>query len=195
MLNGLFNMLKANRSVTELKGSMLGPKKRFGGIQFLFFILIVFTFWILRGQAKFLAVVEFKSNSDSVPTNFDESLDALLRTEELTFCFRYVFKSIPRYILFKTKQLTFSLYNNRGYIYMKSWNASTGIDEEYRRMFRLCKPYMPGHWTSMCLSLKLRDNVQELVIFQDGDLCFEKSFLDGDFQWIYLKPALSVNDL
>ena len=174
---------------------MLGSKKMFRDSQSLFCLIIFLTCWIVRGQENYLAVVEFKSKSDSVPTNFEESLDELLGTEELTFCFRYVFKSIPRYILFKTKQLTFSLYNNRGYIYMKSWNASTGIDEEYRRMFRLCKPFMPGHWTSVCLSLKLRDNVQELVIFQDGDLCFEKSFLDGDFRWIYLKPTLSVNDL
>ena len=60
---------------------------------------------------------------------------------------------------------------------------------------KMCKAYAPGQWMSVCISVKLEENIQEVTYFQDGQLCVETSFKDGDFDWIYFKPPITVGDL
>ena len=147
--------------------------------------------------AKTLTVVELEPNTwDYYSFNDTYNInDDFLQTKELTICFRYMARfNRDYYVIVETHQLKLLIANDNSYVYLRSLNAST-TNDEYRRILTYCKSYTPGHWMSMCLRIKLSENTQEILFYQNGNPCSEERYFDGDFEWIYFQKKLSLNDL
>ena len=154
-------------------------------------------FWatgVVRGDATSLAVLDFKPLSDVDTISVGGSTNGLRGTREIAVCFRFLTQFNPSFFLITTSQFNIWLKHDKGFVYMKSRNATTK-NEEYCRMFPYCQKYVPGHWMSVCLSIKLKGQTQEITFSQEGQICAQKSYLDGDFEWMYVKPTIFVNDM
>ena len=141
------------------------------------------------------AIVEFNANSASdikgvkVP-QYDEHV----KTRDFSFCLRFMTQFNPNYFLINTNQVSFWLNQNHGYLYQKSLNATSRSDE-YCRMFKFCKTYIPGNWMSICLSIKLNGMSQKITFFQDGKICSRVEYLDGDFEWLFWNPSNRLEEV
>ena len=142
--------------------------------------------------AKDLAVVEFQAKTQVFNNNIQEY--GLLKTHEITICFRFMTRMNPNFSFFNMNQLDIKLKDDGTFLTLKSWNARD-LTESYSRMFQMCQTYVPGQWMSLCFSVKLTENRQEITFLQDGELCSENIFLDGNFDWIFYKSSITVADL
>ena len=148
------------------------------------------------GYAKEVPVIKFKEASNQVETNLEEEhfSQSLRETKELTLCFRFIFKFYPSSLLFATKHFSVGFSDQQIYIFLKPWNVSA-VTPEFRRVFKHCKPYILGYWVSMCISVKLHKTHQAVTLFQDGKVCAEHNYHDGNFDTMYFKKAISVKEL
>ena len=141
------------------------------------------------------AIVEFnaKSGSDTKEVKVTPH-DGQVKTREISFCVRFMTQFNPKYFLFNTYQVSFWMSQNQGFIYLKSLNASSRSDE-YCRMFQFCKTYIPGHWMSICFSINLNGVTQEITFFQDGKVCSQVNYLDGDFEWLFWNSSIKLEEM
>ena len=159
----------------------------------LFFLLL--SFCPISANAKNVAVIEFKASIASNSTTENNPEKLLQRTHDLTLCFRMKFLLPPaRLHLIKTDQVTLQIDETKGWLYLRPFNSSTQ-DGEYRRMIKYYRPYELGHWMSMCISIQLKGDKQEITVFQDGKLSFREIFAYSDFEWIYHPSQLSEIDM
>ena len=159
----------------------------------------LFFFWLfcctIGANTKNVAVIEFKTSIVSTTTMENKPEKLLKRTHDITLCFRMKFHLPPAHLhLIKTDQVTLQIDETKGWLYLRSFNSSTQ-DGEYRRMIKYYKPYVLGHWMSMCLSIQLKGDKQEITVFQDGKLSFQEIFACADFEWIYHPSQISENDM
>ena len=98
------------------------------------------------------------------------------------------------FFLIDTNQVSFWLEEKRGFIFLRPLNASSRNDV-YSRMFQFCKTYIPGYWMSICFSVKLDRETQEITFFQDGTICSREKYIDGDFEWVFFNPSVSLEDM
>ena len=141
------------------------------------------------------AIVEF--NAKSSPTAKELKAlqqDGHIKLREFSFCLRFMTHFNPNFYLIDTNQVSLYLEENRGYIYLKPMNASSGNDW-YSRMFQFCKTYIPGYWTSICFAVKLTRETQEITFFQDGAICSREKYVDGDFEWVFFNPSISLEEM
>ena len=161
-----------------------------------FYVLYVHTLLLLcAAKVENLAVVEFQAQAHEFQNkNEDAKQSGHLKTHEVTFCFRFMTRMNPKFSFVNINQINIKLSDDEVFVFIKSWNTRD-LTEGYSRMFKMCKAYAPGQWMSVCISVKLKENIQEITYFQDGQPCVETSFKDGDFDWIYFKPPITVGDL
>ena len=141
------------------------------------------------------AIVEF--NAKSSPTA--KELKALqqyghIKIRKLSFCLQFMTHFNPNFFLIDTNQVSLYLEESRGYIYLKPMNASSRNDWD-SRMFQFCKTYMPGSWISICFTVTLSKETQEITFFQDGTICSSVKYMDGDFEWVFLNPSISLEEM
>ena len=55
------------------------------------------------------------------------------------------------------------------------------------RLFSLCQPRLPGQWISMCISMRLTNDTQEIKVGQNGQICYERLFSDEQFDRLNYK--------
>ena len=158
-------------------------------------MLYIYTLLVLcAAKVENLAVVEFQAQAHEFQNNEDAKQSGHLKTHEVTFCFRFMTRMNPKFSFVNINQINIKLRDDEVFVFIKSWNARD-LTEGYSGMFKMCKAYAPGQWMSVCISVKLKESIQEITYFQDGQLCVETSFKDGDFDWIYFKPTITVGDL
>ena len=173
-------------------------------------ILIIVILFIHEFDSIISENVSSKVTSDSVPVisfqpkkTFSSTFDDLEQditngihaTQDFTFCFRYKTQIISDInMILETGQMKFGIGLKSAWIFLRPWNATT-VNDEYRRVIKLCKFNKPGHWMSMCLRVKLRDNIQEIVFSQNEEVCFKQEFLGGSLGWIYFKKDLSIENI
>ena len=160
---------------------------------FLHFILLNPILMVCSNSEQ--AIVEF--NARSSPTIKEVKVlqqDGHIQTREFSFCLRFMTHFNPNFYLIDTNQVSLYLEENRGYIYLKPMNASSGNDW-YSRMFQFCKTYIPGSWISICLTVTLSRETQEITFFQDGTICSRAKYTDGDFEWVFFKPTISFEEM
>ena len=173
-------------------------------------ILIIVILFIHKFDSKISENVSSKVTSDSVPVisfqpkkHFTSTFDDLEQdisdgfhaTQDFTFCFRYKTQIISdTNMILETSQIKFGTGIKTAWIFLRPWNATT-VNDEYRRVIKLCKLNKPGHWVSMCLRVKLKDNIQEIVFSQNEEVCFKQEFLGGSLGWIYFKKDMSIENI
>ena len=141
------------------------------------------------------AIVEF--NAKSNPTIKEVKVlqqDGYIKNCKFSFCIRFMTHFNPNFVLIDTNQVSFRLEENRGFIFLKPLNASSRNDV-YSRMFQFCKTYIPGSWISICLTVALNKETQEITFFQDGTICSSEKYRDGDLEWIFLNPSISLEEM
>ena len=117
-------------------------------------------------------------------------------SKDLTVCFRYMTRFISDLdyiLLIETIQFRLGVYKNYGVVFLRPFN-STVSNDEYRRVYRFCKSYEPGHWVSVCLRVTLHAKIQKISFFQDGGLCFHDKYLDGSFENMFFRNNVSLDD-
>ena len=139
------------------------------------------------------AIVEF-NGSPTVKELKALQQDGYIKTREFSFCVRFMTHFNPNFYLIDTNQVRIYMKDNLGYIYLKPMKASSGYDW-YSRMFQFCKTYIPGSWISICLTVALNKETQEITFFQDGTICSSEKYRDGDLEWIFLNPSISLEEM
>ena len=156
--------------------------------------ILLHTFLIVCSHLE-QAIVEFNAKS-SPATKEAEALqqDGHIKTSKFSFCVRFMTHFNPNFFLIDTNQVSFWLEEKRGFIFLRPLNASSRNDV-YSRMFQFCKTYIPGYWMSICFSVKLDRETQEITFFQDGAICSREKYTDGDFEWVFFNPSVSLEDM
>ena len=154
---------------------------------------------------QYVQVIEFPTrsfNGSSSNDGIDEvNLENAVATKEITGCVRFMLRYSRGYQLINNGQIVIWLYEvhlNIGFINIKPKTALSAGDlhtEGYSRMFRFCKPYVPGQWISFCFATKFTGSSQELKVIQDGKLCTERIFDDGEIGFMYFKQPLLPKDM
>ena len=148
-------------------------------------------------------VTNTTANSDKVTTtntngNFELSQNgSLLKTHDITICFRFMFQ-VPRETkIIKNDQFGLNLGYSEGWVSLRPRNETTRVEERpYQyRMIKFCKPFEPGQWMSMCVRIQLLKNIQKIKVYQNGKLCFQNVYEDGDFEWIYHRRHISIKNV
>ena len=167
-----------------------------------YFLIVSLSLAVRQGSTKKVPVIEFKTKPDSkglMPEGLEDQ-DQLLRTNNLSFCFRVMQRFDASYYLIKTKFLEFSLQGGNDckiWIYLtlsNQYNTDTH-DVQYSRMFKCCDPYKSGQWVSMCFNIRLYNNTQQIEFIQDGKVCLNKSYIDGNFESFSVKQKLQVTEM
>ena len=141
------------------------------------------------------AIVEF--NAKSSPTAKELKAlqqDGHIKIRKLSFCLQFMTHFNPNFFLIDTNQVSLYLEESRGYIYLKPMNASSRNDWD-SRMFQFCKTYMPGSWISICFTVTLSKETQEITFFQDGTICSSEKYWDGHIEWVFLNPSISLEKM
>ena len=154
---------------------------------------------------QYVEVIEFPTagfNSNSSNDGIDEiNLKNAVSTKEVTGCVRFMLRYSRGYQLINNGQIVVWFYEvhlNIGFINIKPKTDSDSGDlhtEGYSRMFRFCMPYVPGQWISMCFATKFTGSSQELKVVQDGQVCTERTFDDGEIAMMYFKQPLLPKDM
>ena len=143
---------------------------------------------------KNLVVIDLKAKGQTDTSIVQNINDGSVKTREVSICFRFMTQFNPSFFIVTINQINIWFDRSQGFVYLKSQNATTRNDE-YCRRFQYCQTYVPGHWMSICLSIKLSKNTQEITVYQDGDPCFNEKYFDGDFEWIFVDPSISLADM
>ena len=141
------------------------------------------------------AIVEF--NAKSSPTAKELKAlqqDGHIKIRKLSFCLQFMTHFNPNFFLIDTNQVSLYMEKNRGYIFLKPMNASSRNDW-YSRMFQFCKTYIPGFWISICLTVTLNKETQEITFFQDDTICSSEKYWDGDLEWVFLNRSISLEEM
>ena len=187
-------------------GDMFQPKHNFllVVLKYIFLSDILISQIKARSTSEYLNVIEFVNKndqhiSDSVSNSEAEEVSwkNLKRTNGFAFCLTFMagFWHGREITLIKTvdNQIKFAIDStgSNGFIILRESNSSRIQD----RMFPFCKPYHPGEWTSVCVSVKLTQQSQKILIYQDGQSCYQKEFYKGVFEWIFLPSKISITQL
>ena len=160
---------------------------------FLHFILLNPILMVCSNSEQ--AVVEFNAKSSSTAIELKAlQLDRHIKIRKFSFCLRFMTHFNPNFFLIDTNQVSLYMEENRGYIFLKPMNASSRNDW-YSRMFQFCKTYIPGFWISICLTVTLNKETQEITFFQDGTICSSEKYRDGDLEWVFLNPSISLEEM
>ena len=154
--------------------------------------------------ANYVPVIQFKSDHDPVSQKNDsieaEAENKLIRTKNVTICFRIMNRFRRTFVLIKTKQIRLMMNDdmNSLYFYIRPLSElhNNSLSKTHSRKFQSCKKYGPGQWVSMCFSIKLHNITQEIAFIQDGKLCGRKTYIDGNsgFEWLYFKKRLLISE-
>ena len=161
------------------------------------YILLLLLSILLSGVVagnKNLVVIDLKAKGQTDTSIVQNINDRLLKTQEISICFRFMTQFDPSFFIVTINQINIWFDRSQGFVYLKSQNATTRNDE-YCRRFQYCQTYVPGHWMSICLSTKLGKNTQEITVYQDGNPCFNEKYFEGDFEWIFVDPSISLADM
>ena len=154
--------------------------------------------------ANYVPVIQFKTDPGPV-TQKNESIEAhaennLIRTKNVTICFRIMNRFRRTFVLIKTNQIRLMMNDdmNALYFYIRPFSElhNHSLSKTHSRKFQSCKKYGPGQWVSMCFSIKLHNITQEIAFIQDGKLCDRKTYIDGNsgFEWLYLKKSILIGE-
>ena len=105
-----------------------------------------------------------------------------LASREMSGCFRMMSRYPRPFTLHFTEDL--SLY------FESSTHGFMNIQRKgYKlaRLFSLCQPRLPGQWISMCISMRLTNDTQEIKVGQNGQICYERLFSDEQFDRLNYK--------
>ena len=154
-------------------------------------------------DASIVKVVEFLDKPAAVDQNdqFDEDINTdIVLVANITICFRLMLRYGHGLNLIKTKQIGFKITSSQLNVGFLSYRALNTKGEEdlgvhHSRLIHLCKDYGPGKWISLCLRLKNSLKSQELTVVQDGKICVNKTYQDGEFGPMQFRSSPRFHDM
>ena len=167
-----------------------------------YLLIVIISLAVKQGITKKVHVIEFKTKPDfkGLKPEGLEDKGQLLRTNNLSFCFRVMQRFDASYYLIKTKFLELSLQGGNDckiWIYLtvsNQYNTDTH-DVQYFRIFKCCEPYTSGQWVSMCFNIRLYNNTQQIEYIQDGKVCPNRSYIGRNFEAFSVKQKLQVTEM
>ena len=142
--------------------------------------LIVLLAWISNcycNDESIVKVVEFLDKPATDQNDqFDEDINTdLVLVANITICFRLMLRYGHGLNLIKTKQIGFKITSSQLNVGFLSYQALNTTGEEdlgvhHSRLIHLCN-----------LRLKNSLKSQELTVVQDGKICVNKTYQDGEF--------------
>ena len=161
-------------------------------------VLILLVMSLFNSCVDSVKVIQFKTTERSVESERKDTRVSsyTIATRDLTLCFRVMSQYYRGYLLIMTGQLQLWMKYKNGFFNTKPLNDTTPIsNDQYSRYVPFCSPREPGKWMSMCLAMKLEDKTQDIKVFQNGLLCWEKIYRNGNFDWLYFKDTPNVEHL
>ena len=154
-------------------------------------LLVCICFW--EGTlTKSIQVIEFRSGYTS--TDNAETPVGLKTTRSMSMCFRFMSRFHRGYLLFKTRQMELWIKYTNGFVNLYPWNSASA-ENMYARTFKFCQPRVPGKWMALCISIEMTENTQQIKVFQDGHLCWNRFYANGSYDLIYYKSATPIKDM
>ena len=123
--------------------------------------------------------------------------EGLLSTPDVSVCVRLLPRYKRPYIPIATDQIRLyiqGLDTQMGFIEFYNQPSVNSSGRSYSRMFTFCQPRVPGKWMSLCFSMKLKTDSQQITIVQNGRLCQNKTYFDGGFDPMYYKKSRSLQE-
>ena len=141
-----------------------------------------------NAKSREINVIEFQPDYTGPNGNSGNTQQGGQLTKKLTGCFRFM----PRYhrnlYVFDNQDFWMTLSGEKnGFIGTSNQANETAPKEDYWRLFSLCKPRIPGIWTSICLSIVFSESTQQVRLYQNGKMCSNRVYIDGNFGSINYK--------